>query len=407
VVVERHGLSQRRATRLLGVDRSAVRYRRKRKDDAADRELLRRLAAERRRFGYRRLREMARRQGRGMNLKKVYRLYREEGLAVRRRRGRKRALGTRAPLTAAHRPNQIWVLDFMSDVLASGRRFRVFNVEDQFTREGLRAEVDTSLPGRRVARALDAIVAERGRPEMIVSDNGTELTGNAMLKWAEDNGVEWHYIAPGKPQQNGFMESFNGKLRDECLNEHVFSSLAEARRIIEAWRIDYNRASEDPPVYVIEEKRLCWSGCDPVGYFGFCRARSVMDRAAEVVRAARSKIQGPSGKGWMASISPVSAASLRVFGAIRMSRAALLRLSQGSFPSSAGLCTGMRWCERNEVTRSRVQRLPWPVTNPFRFRMPAMTSSLAISASCRTAAITSAEVLLRWPRRRLGRRISL
>jgi len=226
----------------LGVDRSAVRYRRKRKDDAADRELIRTLAAERRRFGYRRVREMAKRRGRPMNLKKVYRLYREEGLAVRRRRGRKRALGTRAPLKQAHRPNEIWVLDFVSDVLATGRRFRVFNVEDQLTREGLGAEVDTSLPGKRVVRALDAIVAERGKPAMIVSDNGTELTSNAMLKWAEENGIEWHYIAPGKPQQNGFMESFNGKLRDECLNEHVFSSLAEARRIIEAWRIDYNTA---------------------------------------------------------------------------------------------------------------------------------------------------------------------
>ena len=168
-----------------------------------------------------------------MNLKKVYRLYSEEGLAVRRRRGRKRAIGTRAPLHRAHRPNQIWVLDFVSDVLETGRRFRVFNVEDQLTREGLAAEVDTSLPGPRVARVLDGIVAERGKPEMIVSDNGTELTCNAMLKWTKENGVEWHYIAPGKPQQNGFMESFNGKLRDECLNEHVFSSLAQARRIIE------------------------------------------------------------------------------------------------------------------------------------------------------------------------------
>jgi putative transposase len=240
IVVERHGLSQRRATRLLGVDRSAVRYRRKRKDEAADRELLRALAAERRRFGYRRLREMAKRKGRHMNLKKVYRLYREEGLAVRRRRGRKRAIGTRAPLQQALRPNQIWVLDFMSDVLETGRRFRVFNVEDQFTREGLAAEVDSSLPGSRVARVLDGIVAERGKPQMIISDNGTELTCNAMLKWAEQNGVEWHYIAPGKPQQNGFAESFNGRLRDECLNEHVFSSLAQVRRIIEAWRIDYN-----------------------------------------------------------------------------------------------------------------------------------------------------------------------
>jgi putative transposase len=186
---------------------------------------------------------MAKRKGRHMNLKKVYRLYREEGLTVRRRRGRKRALGTRAPMKAAERPNDIWVLDFMSDVLDSGRRFRVFAVEDQLTRTGLVAEVDTSLPGGRVVRVLDGLVAERGKPAMIVSDNGTELTCNAIIKWTEENGVEWHYIAPGKPQQNGFMESFNGKLRDECLNEHVFSSLAEARRLIEAWRIDYNPVS--------------------------------------------------------------------------------------------------------------------------------------------------------------------
>jgi putative transposase len=163
----------------------------------------------------------------------------------------------RLPTFLACATVEIWVLDFMSDVLETGRRFRVFNVEDQFTREGLVAEIDTSLPGVRVARALDRIVAERGNPAMIVSDNGTELTSNAILKWAEANGVEWHYIAPGKPQQNGFMESFNGKLRDECLNEHVFSSLAQARRIIEAWRIDHNHASQHPSVYVIDEKRLC------------------------------------------------------------------------------------------------------------------------------------------------------
>jgi putative transposase len=240
-VIEHHGLSERRATGLLGVDRSAVRYQKKRKPDEGERRLLRELAAERRRFGYRRLREMARRKGVVMNLKKVYRLYREEGLMVRRRRARRRAIGTRAPLEKALRPNAIWVLDFVSDTLESGRRFRVFNVEDQFTRRGLGVEIDTSLPGARVVRVLDRLVALWGKPAMIVSDNGTELTCNAMLKWTTLNGIEWHYIAPGKPMQNGFMESFNGKLRDECLNEHVFASLPEARRLIEEWRIDYNQ----------------------------------------------------------------------------------------------------------------------------------------------------------------------
>ena len=145
-----------------------------------------------------------------MNLKKVYRLYREEGLMVRRRRGRKRALGTRAPLQSARRPNQVWVLDFVADVLESGRRLRVFNVEDQFTRTGLATEVDTSLPSARIVRVLDRLLAEHDKPLLIVSDNGTELTSNAMLKWTAINGIEWHYIASGKPQQNGFMESFNG-----------------------------------------------------------------------------------------------------------------------------------------------------------------------------------------------------
>jgi putative transposase len=239
-VIAHHGLSERRATRLLSVDRSAVRYVRKRKGDDAERALLRELAAERRRFGYRRLREMARRRGVVMNLKKVWRLYRDLGLKVRRRGGRKRAIGTRAPLQKAARPNAIWVLDFVSDTFATGRRFRVFNVEDQFTRRGLGVEIDTSLPGKRIVRVLERLVEIWGKPTMIVSDNGTELTCNAMLKWTTESRIEWHYIAPGKPMQNGYMESFNGKLRDECLNEHVFSSLAEARRVIEAWRVDYN-----------------------------------------------------------------------------------------------------------------------------------------------------------------------
>jgi putative transposase len=238
--MEHHGLSERRATGLLDVDRSTMRYVSKRPSDALERALLKELAAERRRFGYRRLREMARRRGVTMNLKKVYRLYKEEGLTVRRRAGRKRAIGTRAPLEKAARPNAIWVLDFVSDTLETGRRFRVFNVEDQFTRRGLGVEVDTSLPGRRIVRVLERLVAVWGKPEMIVSDNGTELTCNAMLRWTGENGMAWHYIAPGKPMQNGYMESFNGKLRDECLNEHVFGSLAEARRVIEAWRVDYN-----------------------------------------------------------------------------------------------------------------------------------------------------------------------
>ena len=179
-------------------------------------------------------------RGSALNHKKLFRLYREERLTVRKRGGRKRALGTRAPMTIPQDQNQRWSLDFVSDTLSDGRRFRILAVVDDFTRECLALVVDTSLSGLRVVRELDRIVELRGCPLMIVSDNGTELTSHAILRWQEELGVDWHYIAPGKPMQNGFVESFNGRLRDECLNEHLFASLNEARQIIEEWRIDYN-----------------------------------------------------------------------------------------------------------------------------------------------------------------------
>ena len=235
-----HGLSQRRACGLIGMDVSSYRYRSRRADDGPLRERLRALAALRRRFGYRRLAWLLDREGTKVNLKKVYRLYREEGLAVKRRRGRRRAIGTRAPIVVPQVMNQRWSLDFVSDQLANGRRFRLLNVLDDFNSECLASVPDFSLPGLRVIRELEASIAIRGKPAMIVSDNGTELTSNAVLRWAADHGIEWHYIAPGKPMQNGFVESFNGRLRDECLNEHVFMTLVEVRQIVEAWRIDYN-----------------------------------------------------------------------------------------------------------------------------------------------------------------------
>jgi putative transposase len=205
------------------------------------RQRLRDLAGARRRFDYRRLGILLAREGITMNHKKLYRLYREEGLTVRRRRGRKRATGTRAPSAIPQGPNQRWSLDFATDVLSWGRRFRVLAIVDDFTREALALIVDSSVGGRRVVRALDAVIARRGRPTMIVSDNGTELTSRAVLEWTNRTGISWHYIAPGKPQQNAFVESFIGRFRDECLNEEVFTSLAEARAIIERWRLDYNQ----------------------------------------------------------------------------------------------------------------------------------------------------------------------
>jgi putative transposase len=235
-----YGVSERRACAALGADRTSVRYRSSRPDDAVARARLRELAAIRRRFGYRRLHILLRREGIVMNHKKLRRLYREERLQVRRRSGRKRALGTRAPMALPQGPNQRWSMDFLSDAMIDGRRFRILAVVDDFTRECLVLIADTSLPGLRVARELDALIAIRGRPAMIVSDNGTELTSMAMLRWSQDRQVEWHYIAPGKPTQNAFIESFNGRLRDELLNETLFSSLDHARVALAFWKNDYN-----------------------------------------------------------------------------------------------------------------------------------------------------------------------
>jgi len=173
-----------------------------------------------------------------MNHKKVYRLYREERMMVWRRGGRKRALGSRMPMMVPAGINQRWSLDFVSDTLADGRRFRVPCVLDDFSRECLATVVDTSRSGMRVVRELDLVVNKRGQPHTIVSDNRTELTRNAVLRWATRR-VAWHYIKPGKPVQNAFIESFNSKqLRDECLNEHFFFGLTEARHLIEAWQQD-------------------------------------------------------------------------------------------------------------------------------------------------------------------------
>ncbi len=234
-------MSERRACLALDLDRSSVRYRSRRPDDADVRRRIRDLASERRRFGYRRLHFLLGKEGLAMNQKRFRRLYREEGLAVRKRGGRKRALGQRAPLALPSRPNERWSLDFVSDSFSDGRRFRMLAVVDDCTRECVALVADTSLSGARVARELDAAIAWRGRPAAIVSDNGTELTSMAILQWSQEMRVAWHYIEPGKPQQNAFVESFNGRLRDELLNETLFSSLAEARHLLAAWRDDYNR----------------------------------------------------------------------------------------------------------------------------------------------------------------------
>ena len=208
--------------------------------DGPLRERLRALAQARHRFGYRRLFVLLRREGEGASRNRIYRLYRDEGLSVRRRKSRRRAVGTRAPIPVAARANARWSLDFVHDQMANGRRFRVLNIVDDVTRECLAAIPDTSISGARVARELTALIAQRGKPQMIVSDNGTEFTSNAVLSWSGAHKIDWHYIAPGKPAQNAFIESFNGRMRDELLNETLFFGLGHARAEITAWIEDYN-----------------------------------------------------------------------------------------------------------------------------------------------------------------------
>jgi putative transposase len=241
-VQERYRLSERRACRLVGIGRSTLRYRRHaRADEPSLRQRLRELAAERPRFGYRRLHVLLRREGVIVNHKRIERRSREEGLAVRRRTRKRVARDGRGRATLPIRPNQQWGVDFVSDALAWGRRIRLFTVVDVFTREALAIEVDTSLPGGRVVRVLERLVAERGGPDEIVLDNGPELAGKAVDQWAYERGVWLRFIEPGKPIQNAFVESFQGRLRDECLDRHWFVSLADARHTVEAWRQDYNR----------------------------------------------------------------------------------------------------------------------------------------------------------------------
>ena len=240
VAREEGKLSERRACALIGMNRGSWRYQRKEQNDAALRRRLLELAEERPRFGYRRLHRMLRREKWVVNHKRVYRLYQEEGLAMRRRKGKRFRAEARVPLVPPTRANQMWTMDFTRDSLASGRKFRTLNLMDGFTREALCIEVDTSLPGLRVVQVLERVAQERGLPEAIQVDNGPEFISRVVDQWAYANGVALHFIDPGKPVQNAFIESFNGKFRDECLNQSWYTSLADAQQIIEAWRTDYN-----------------------------------------------------------------------------------------------------------------------------------------------------------------------
>lgn len=233
------GVSERKATAEVGIARSTQRYASVRKDDPQLRAQIIDLAAARRRFGYRRITWLVQQDGKHVNHKRVYRIYCEENLQVRKR-VRKKVRLFRKPLAPASRPHERWSMDFVSDSLATGRRYRTLNVVDNCTRECLAIEIDFSLTGYRVARVLDRLIWCHGKPERIVLDNGPEFTSKALLSWSTRNNVFLDFISPGKPMENAFCESFNGKFRDECLNENWFVDIQEARHLIEDWRVDFN-----------------------------------------------------------------------------------------------------------------------------------------------------------------------
>ena len=237
----RFGLSVRRACGLVGLWRSTQQYRpQPRPDEALLRQRLRELAEHRRRFGAPRLHVLLRREGWAVNHKRTERLYRIEGLALRRRKHPKRAAGVRVTLPRPTRPNERWSMDFLHDRLEDGRRFRVLTMIDDYSRECPALVADTSLPGMRVVEVLDRLAETRGLPQRITIDHGPEFAGSALEAWAYRRGVQLHFIEPGHPTQNAYVERFNGKVRDECLNEHWFTTLEEARHLIEVWRQDYN-----------------------------------------------------------------------------------------------------------------------------------------------------------------------
>lgn len=234
------GLSERRSCCLTGLNRSTYQYALKPRNDESIRSRLKELAEQKKRYGALLLTELIRREFGAVNHKRVERIYREEGLQLPRKRRKGVKYERKQPLEPATRPNERWSMDFMSDGLSDGRKFRVLTMIDDFTRESVGMEVDTGISGERVSRVLDRVAELRGLPETIVMDNGPEFTSKALLVWSGRSGVRLHHIEPGKPNQNAFIESFNGTFRDACLNQHWFESLAEARKIIERWRVEYN-----------------------------------------------------------------------------------------------------------------------------------------------------------------------
>jgi putative transposase len=249
-------VSERRACRAAGVPRSSCRYRSVAADQTVLRLRLRDLAATRVRYGYRRLHILLRREGWRVNHKRIYRLYREEGLGIRVKRRKKLASVPRVLPPPATRPQERWSLDFLTDSLANGRRFRVLTIVDNVSRVSPAMAVGTSLTGERVVTLLERLRATVGVPQRIAVDNGPEFISKALDAWAYQNGVQLEFSRPGKPTDNAFVESFNGRFRDECLNQHWFASLEEVRQTVEAWRLDYN--TQRPHRALGQETPMAW-----------------------------------------------------------------------------------------------------------------------------------------------------
>jgi putative transposase len=240
-IIEYFGLSLRRACTLIGLSRTVYLYKEKPKpDEEMIRTRLKELAEKRKRFGCPRLHVLLRRSGLRINHKRTERIYKEERLSLRVRRRRKLASSLRTAVPRPMHRNHIWSMDFLKDALSSGRKLKVFPIIDEYTKKCFRINADTSINGARVVRILNEIALQEGLPEIIIVDNGPEFIGKALDEWAYTRGVKLFFITPGKPVENMYIESFNGKLRDECLNMHYFMGLEHAQHIIEVWRIDYN-----------------------------------------------------------------------------------------------------------------------------------------------------------------------
>jgi putative transposase len=303
---QHYQLSEKRACELVGITRWINRYQSRRDPQDELRQRLRELAGNRPRYGYRRLTVMLRREGWKVNTKRVYRIYREENLGVRTAKRKKRSAQMRVPLPEPTRPNQRWSMDFVSERLADGRWFRILTVIDQYTRECLCAYADRSQTGEKVVTQMKRLAVMRGMPESITTDNGGEFAGKAMEAWAYQNGVKLDLIRPGKPVENGYIESFNGRLRDECLNGEIFFDLADARQKLEHWRSDYNErrphsslADRTPAEFAREARERSFTlpivdKAGPQPRQGFAVAgpkRPALDRAAVLPKTPKMRVK--------------------------------------------------------------------------------------------------------------------